>query len=147
MTRTPLTVSPERDLHHTLMLMMEGRVRRLPVEEKGRLVGIITEKDIKERCMGNLTHLKLADMQDLLLQIKVGGVMTLRPVVVSPETSLVEAAKTMGEKGIGGLPVVEEGRLVGLITKSDVLRGLLSMMEADGSPQKERRSSPMFFQG
>jgi acetoin utilization protein AcuB len=128
--------------------MMEGRVRRLPVEEKGRVVGIITEKDIRERCIGTLTHLELADRQDLLLQIKVGGVMTLKPVVVSPETSLVEAARTMMEKDIGGLPVVEDGKLVGMITKSDVLRGLLSMIETNGSSRSERRrSSPMFFQG
>jgi acetoin utilization protein AcuB len=137
MTGTPITVSPERDLHHTLGLMMEAKVRRLPVQNNGRLVGIITEKDIKERCVGTLAQLDLAQMQDLLRYVKVSGVMTLKPVVVYPATSLVEAAKTMGEKKIGGLPVVEGGELVGMITRSDVLRGLISLIERDGRFHQE----------
>jgi CBS domain-containing protein len=140
MTPNPIRVAPEMDLYRTLVLMMEAKVRRLPVENNGRLVGIITEKDIKEKCVGTLTHLKLAEVQDLLMHVKVGGVMSLEPVVATPGDSLIEAARRMEERRIGGLPVVEEGRLVGMVTRSDVLRGLLSQTES-GGPGGETRDS------
>jgi acetoin utilization protein AcuB len=136
MTRNPITVPPEQDLRQTLALMQEAKVRRLPVEDRGRLVGIVTEKDITERCAGKLTCLRLAEIEDLLGHMKVSGVMSLEPTVVSPEDSLITAAKTMEEKRIGALPVVLEGKLIGMITKSDLVRGLVSGIEGNGSPPK-----------
>ena len=141
MTPNPIRVAPEMDLYRTLTLMIEARVRRLPVENNGRLVGIITEKDIKERWVEELTHLDRAEMQELLTHVKVGGVMSLEPIVVSPSESLIEAARRMEENNIGGLPVAEEGRLVGMITRSDVLSGLVSMIETNRPAAGEKRSN------
>ena len=117
MTKEPITVEPDDLLSQAAQKMLAGGFRRLPVVSHGKLVGIITERDLRE----HRGHLE---------QIKINGVMTENPFTVGPETILEEAAQIMLEQQIGGLPVVQEGSLIGIITASDVMRAFLDVMGA-----------------
>jgi acetoin utilization protein AcuB len=117
MTEEPTTVEPGDLLIHASHQMQAGGFRRLPVVSDGKLVGIVTERDLREH-RGHLEH------------TKVNGIMTEDPVTVSPATTLEEAAQILLERQIGGLPVMEEGRLVGIITATDILEAFLDVMGA-----------------
>ena len=117
MTKEPITVDSVDLLIRASLKMQAGGFRRLPVVADGKLVGIITERDLREH-RGHLEH------------TKINGVMTGNPLTVTPGTTLEQAAQVMLERQIGGLPVLDEGRLVGIITASDVLNAFLEVMGA-----------------
>lgn len=117
MTKEPITVELDDLLIRASHKMQAGGFRRLPVVSAGRLVGIVSERDLREH-RGYFEH------------TKINGVMTENPVTVTPATTLEEAAQTLVERQIGGLPVVENGRLVGIITTSDILKAFLDVMGA-----------------
>lgn len=117
MRKEPVTVSPQDNLATAKAKMRAGKFRRLPVVEEGKLVGILTEGDIREH-RGSLEG----------SQVKI--CMTEGLLTVAPGTTLEEAAGTLLNHKIGGLPVLEGGRLVGIITTSDVLRAFLEVMGA-----------------
>ena len=117
MTKEPITVEPEDLLIRASLKMQAGGFRRLPVVSDGKLVGIVSDRDLRE----HRGHLE---------QVKLNGVMTERPVTVTPATTIEEAAQIMLERQIGGLPVVADGRLVGIITASDIMRAFLDVMGA-----------------
>jgi acetoin utilization protein AcuB len=117
MTKEPITVEADDLLSRASHKMQAGGFRRLPVVSHGKLVGIITERDLHEH-RGHLDH------------TKINGVMTEKPLTASPGMTLEEAALIMLERQIGGLPVVQDDRLVGVITASDVLRAFLDVMGA-----------------
>jgi acetoin utilization protein AcuB len=128
MTRHPLTVSPEDSVRRARILMHEGHVRRLPVVDRDRLVGIITAGDIWRRLPAGMPLTDERDGDQLLDHVLVGGVMTLQPRVISPETSLLDAAHLMLEQKISALPVVERGHLVGILTETDILKAMIAKM-------------------
>jgi len=117
MTKEPITVDPADLLIRASHKMRSGGFRRLPVVSGGKLVGIITEHDLREH-HGHLEH------------TKINGAMTEDPLTVTPATTLEEAAQILLERQIGGLPVLAEGRLVGIITASDILEAFLDVMGA-----------------
>ncbi len=117
MTREPITVEADDLLIRAAHKMQAGGFHRLPVVSNGKLVGIITDRDLREH-HGHLEH------------TKINGVMTERPATVTPATTVEEAAKILLERQIGALPVVAEGRLVGIITTSDILNAFLEVMGA-----------------
>lgn len=117
MTEEPITVDAEELLIRASHKMQSGGFHRLPVVQEGKLVGIVTDRDLREH-RGHLEH------------IKVNGVMSEKPVTVSPGATLEETAQIMLERQFGGLPVVENGRLVGIITSSDILTAFLDVMGA-----------------
>jgi len=117
MTKEPVTVAPNDLLIRASHKMQAGGFRRLPVVSDGKLVGIVTERDLREH-RGHLEH------------IKINGMMTENPVTVTPATTLEEAAQILLERQIGGLPVVADGRLIGIITASDILNAFLDVMGA-----------------
>ena len=117
MTTEPITVEPGDLLNHAAQKMLAGGFRRLPVVSDGKLVGIITDRDLREH-RGHLEH------------TKVNGAMTETTITVSPDTVVEEAARIMCERQIGGLPVIHEGRLVGIITTTDVMHAFLELMGA-----------------
>jgi acetoin utilization protein AcuB len=130
MTRHPLTVRPDDSIRKARVLMREGQVRRLPVVEGDRLVGIVTLGDIFRRSPAG-------PLQDdgepniLLDHVLVGGVMSLKPLVTSPDSDLVDAARMMLERKVGALPVLEHGQLVGILTETDVLQALITTLEPE----------------
>jgi acetoin utilization protein AcuB len=126
MSRAPITISADADVHVALRLLQEGAVRRLPVTDAGgRVLGIVTERD-----------LLLAVSHYLNIPVEVETIMT-RPVVATmPSTPLAEAAMLMVNHKIGGLPVVDtDQQLVGIITESDIFRAFVGMLGAGGALQ------------
>jgi len=117
MSRPAITVRQDADFQKALALMQEKQLRRLPVvDDAGRLVGIVVERD-----------LLVAAMRYLQARVEVGDIMTRNVVTVGPETDLVDVARTMLERKIGGLPVLDDGRVVGMITESDIFRRFVEL--------------------
>jgi acetoin utilization protein AcuB len=112
-----VTISPNRQVGQALKLMQKHQIRHLPVMEKDRMVGWITSRDLRE--------ILLASM---LEEIKVGDVMVQAPLSVTPDTEVEEAARLIHEHKIGGMPVVEEDRLVGVITMQDLIAAFIAML-------------------
>lgn len=120
MTRDPMTVTPETTLAQAYELMLENEIRRLPVTN-GELVGIITLSDIL-RALPNLTEDGDDVTRLLMVTRRVGDFMSYDPVTVDPEDTIQEAAERMLEYQVSGLPVITGGRVVGIITESDIFR-------------------------
>ncbi len=114
MTRKPVTVAPDATLA-TVRKKMGGKFRRVPVVEDGRMVGIVTDRDLRE-------HIGMLD------KTKVNAVMTKKVVTVTFATPIERAARLLLRRKIGGLPVVDDGKLVGIITTSDLLKALVGLV-------------------
>ena len=113
-----------------LKLLGERQIRHLPVVEDGRLVGIVTDRDIRLVFPSAVTaDNKEQDPFDALEKISVGQIMTKRVFTVTPETSIADAARVLLERRIGGLPVVQGDLLVGIITKTDILAAFVEIMQ------------------
>jgi acetoin utilization protein AcuB len=124
MTKNPVTVESETLLLDAQKMMRDRKIRRLPVVDKGRLVGIITHHDLLQASPSPATSLSVHEMNYLLAKMKVKDVMKRNPVTVSPDTPFEEALRLGQEKKIGSFPVVEDGKLVGIATESDIVRVL-----------------------
>jgi CBS domain-containing protein len=123
MTRDVVTISPEMTLPEAHRLMEEKKIRRLPVVDSGRLVGIVTRGDIRGAEPSGATSLSIWEVNYLLAKLKIGEIMTAQPLTIAAEETIGEAARLMLEKKISGLPVVDQaGHLVGIITESDIFR-------------------------
>ncbi|SNB72901.1 CBS domain-containing protein [Thermoflexus hugenholtzii] len=123
MTPNPITISPRTTLPEAHQIMKEKRIRRLPVvDENGHLVGIVTLGDVREASPSDATSLSIFELNYLLARLTVDKIMTRKVITVTPDTPIYEAARLMLEHKIGGLPVVEDGRVVGIITESDIFK-------------------------
>ena len=126
MTPNPITVGPKTTLPEAHRLMKDNDVRRLPVVDEGRLVGIVTWGDIRGASASDATSLDIFELHTLLDRLPVCKFMTRNPITVHPITTIARAAQLMMEHKIGGLPVIDRhGRLVGIITESDIFRVLV----------------------
>ena len=119
MTEAPVTISGDDFLSEAQAKMHRGGFRRLPVVANGTLIGIVTDRDLRLHA-------------DHLERTRVNGAMTEKVRTVSPSTTMEEAAQIMLKFKIGGLPVVGNGGLVGIITTSDVMKAFLDTMGATG---------------
>jgi acetoin utilization protein AcuB len=126
MTRSPVTVRPETPVPEAKQIMERRRVRHLPVVDGDRLVGIVTDRDIRLNLPSPATSLSVWEINYLLARLTVGEVMTKRPVTIEAGSPVTDAAKLMLERRIGALPVVEDGALVGIVTETDLLRAWVS---------------------
>lgn len=125
MTGNPICVSPEAPLREALNLMKKGRFRRLPVVEGGRILGIISDRDLR-LAMNTPVLVHEKDHDEFVLDtVKVGTCMTTEVYTLEPEDSLEKAACLMRDKKVGGCPVLEGDRLVGILTESDLLEYLI----------------------
>ena len=123
MTRDVITITPDTSLHEAHRLMTEKRIRRLPVVDRGKLVGIVTLGDVRSAEPSAASTLSVWEMNNLLAKLKVSEIMTREPVTISQEATISTVAEIMLEKKFSGLPVVDEaGKLVGIITESDIFR-------------------------
>lgn len=121
MSTDVITVSPDTTLPEAHQLMMDEEIRRLPVVKNDRLVGIVTLGDIRGAEPSPATSLSIWELNYLLSKLTVNKIMTADPITISPEATIGEAARTMLENRVSGLPVVNEnGKLVGIITESDI---------------------------
>ena len=126
MTSDPITIASNATLPEAHRLMKENSIRRLPVVDNGKLVGIVTWGDIREAEASDAITLSVYELHTLLDKLQVGQIMTRNPITIRPTTSIARAAQIMLEHKIGGLPVVSHGKLVGIITESDIFRVLVS---------------------
>lgn len=123
MSRQVVTVAPDTLLLEASHLMTERRIRRLPVVENGRLLGILTYGDVRAALPSSLSDQEMSGTAHLITQIRVAQVMTHDPITVSQNATIGHAAELMLRYAISGLPVLdEEKRLVGIITESDIFR-------------------------
>lgn len=127
MTRNVVTASPDEGLRRAWTLLREYGVRHLPVLEGDRLVGIVTDRDICQALPSRVTALGVHELRVLLDRVTLREIMTEEVVTVTADQSIPEAAGLLVEHRIGALPVVEDGRLVGILTETDVLRAYLSL--------------------
>ncbi|MDR5694200.1 MAG: CBS domain-containing protein [Armatimonadota bacterium] len=128
MTTEVITVDSRTPLYDALRLMEKKRIRRLPVVDRGKLVGIVTWTDLMRAQPSPATSLAVWEIPYLLSKAQVADVMTRNPITISPDMPLEEAALLMREKKIGGLPVMEGERLVGIITESDIFDALIDVL-------------------
>jgi CBS domain-containing protein len=122
-----LRVSDTLDLADDIMRL--GRIRHLPVVEGDRLVGILSQRDLFRAAVSSVLQFRRPAEQEWLATVPVQAVMTPAPLTVGPETSIRTAVATMLERRIGCLPVVENGRLVGLLSESDCMRQLAHLLD------------------
>ncbi len=129
MTTQPHTIPPETPVAEALSYMRQNRIRRLPiVDKKGKLVGIVSEKDLLYASPSPATSLSVYEVGYLLAKLKVEDVMARKVMTVEADAPLEEAARIMADNKIGGLPVMTKGEMVGIITETDIFKTFLEMM-------------------
>lgn len=131
--KTKLVVaSPTDSVAAAWRLLRQHQIRHLPVVEDGKLVGIVTDRDIRLVFPSALTSgRREQDPHDALEKVAVREIMTGQVVTVAPEASIVNVARLLLERRIGGLPVVQGSRLVGIITKTDILAAFVDVVEGE----------------
>ncbi len=128
MTKDVMTVDENTSLMRATRIMKENNIRRLPVVSHGKLIGIITDRDVKDASPSKTTSLDIHELYYLLSEMKVKDVMTDTPLVLSGKDTLEKAALIMLNSRISGLPVVDDrSHLIGLLSETDVLRGFIRM--------------------
>ncbi len=133
MMRNPVFVDEEDSMKTAMDILRDREIRHLPVlRGREKLVGILSETDIKQASPSPATGLEIREVYYLLDKVKVKQIMTRRPYTVSPEAAIEEAALVMREKKIGCLPVVDKGRLVGILTETDILDAFIESMGVRG---------------
>ncbi len=130
MSSPVITIEPNMPIMEALDLMKSKGIRRTPVMKDGRLVGIISDKDLLNAAPSDATSLSVWELNYLLARITVGEVMTKDVITINEDTPIEEAAYLMAANKIGGLPVMSNGYVVGLITETDLFRIFLELMGA-----------------
>ncbi|MFC4426730.1 CBS domain-containing protein [Deinococcus navajonensis] len=131
MTDAVVTVSPDMPVPDAVKLMKSRGIRRLPVVEEGCLIGIVSDRDLKEAMPSPATSLSIWEITALLANLPVKEVMSTSVLTVMPTTPLEAATQTMLHHKVGGLPVVNERReVVGIVTVTDVLRAFVNLTAA-----------------
>ena len=128
MTKTVITIDVKDSMQDAINSLKEYEIPMLPVMKKGKLAGIVTDRDLKRVSPSSTTTLEVHELLFLISEIKVRSIMTKDPITVSSDFTVEEAAEVFLRKGISGAPVVDqEGQIVGTITKEDLFRVLISL--------------------
>ena len=129
MTKDLVAVSPTDRLIHARRQMMEAHVGRVPVVAEDELVGMVTSKDLMRAFIDFRKHVPEKYQKSQIKEVLVEYIMSINPTVTSKDATISEVAKIMIETGYNGLPVVEDGKVVGIITQTDILR-LIEKLES-----------------
>jgi acetoin utilization protein AcuB len=128
MSKNVITVEVDDSMHDAMKRMKEKDIRMLPVLKKGKLVGVVTDRDIKRASASDATTLDVHELLYLVSKIKVGNIMTKDPITVPQNFTVEETAEVLLKHKISGAPVVDQnGQLVGTITQTDLFRVLISL--------------------
>lgn len=130
MSRPVISVSPDAPINDVLAMFKKEHIRRAPVIKEGKLVGIVSERDLLNASPSSVTTLSVWELNYLISKVKVKNVMSKKVITVSKDTPIEEAARIMADKKIGGLPVVDGERVVGVITETDLFKVFLELMGA-----------------
>jgi acetoin utilization protein AcuB len=131
MSHPVITIHPDMPLQEALNLMHQEHIRRLPVvDNRGQLVGIVSERDLLHASPSDATTLSVWELNYLLSKITIGEIMTRNVITVNVDTPIEEAARIMADAKIGGLPVARNGKVIGIITETDLFRIFPEMLGA-----------------
>jgi acetoin utilization protein AcuB len=130
MIRNPITVVSETSILEADRIMKENNIRRLPVVDRGKLVGMVTERMILEASPSPASSLLIHEVHYLIQKIKVKHIMVKNPITITPNTDFKDVLLLGREKRIGAFPIVDKGKLVGIVTESDLVRFITSIWGA-----------------
>ena len=133
MTSDPQTLGMKSTLLDAVLLLRRSELRHIPILDNDRLVGVLSDRDVARWAPSMLTSLTPQEYNRVFEETPVGKVMTRNPISVSPDAPLAEAVNLMYKHRLGCLMVLEGGRLIGIITVTDMLRALYDLI---GSPQE-----------
>lgn len=128
MSAPVITADVHDSMQAAIELMTEHKIGMLPVLDKGRLAGIVTDRDLKRAAPSSVAVFEVKHILYHLARVKMEGIMTRNPVTVSPDYTIEEAAALLSEHNISGCPVIDrEGELAGIITKNDIFRAFTAV--------------------
>jgi acetoin utilization protein AcuB len=131
MSHPVITVHPDLSIQDALALMRNENIRRLPiVNQRGGLIGIVSDRDLLHASPSDATSLSVWELNYLLSKITVEQIMTRKVHSVTPNTPVEDAARLMADNKIGGLPVLDDAELVGIITETDLFKLFLELLGA-----------------
>lgn len=130
MSKPVITISPDMPISDALNLMKKEHIRRAPVVRDGKLAGIVSDKDLLNASPSPVTTLSIWEMNYLLSKVTVSQVMTSTVLTVTEDTPIEQAARIMADSKIGGLPVLRDGHVVGIITETDLFKVFLELLGA-----------------
>jgi len=130
MSHPVIWITPDLPVHEALNLFKRDHIRRAPVIKNNKLVGIISDSDLLNASPSPVSSLSIWEMNYLMSKITVAEVMTKKVLTVSEDTPIEEAARVMSDNKIGGLPVMKDGHVVGIITETDLFKIFLELMGA-----------------
>ena len=142
MTTNLSVVTPDIRVSEALKMMKDGRFRRLPVVQGGKLVGIVTDKELRDATPSKATSLSVHELNYLLDKTTVGDAMHKHPLTVQEDDLLETAALMMRNNKVGALPVMKGKMLVGIITESDIFDTFLDMMGIRGPGRRLQLTLP-----
>jgi acetoin utilization protein AcuB len=129
MSHPVISVHPDLSIQDALALMRQERIRRLPVvDTRGKLVGIVSDRDLLHASPSDATSLSVWELNYLISKITIEQIMTKDVITVAPDTPVEDAARVMADNKIGGLPVLQEQELVGMITETDLFKIFLELL-------------------
>lgn len=131
MSKTVVSVTPEASMQDAIYLMKEKNIRMLPVIKKEKLVGIVTDGDLKKASASDATALEIHELLYLLNKVQIKDIMTRDPITVSLDYTVTETAEILLKNKINGVPVVDlKGQVVGVVTQTDLFRVLIALTGA-----------------
>jgi acetoin utilization protein AcuB len=130
MSKPVVTIQPDLPLPEALNLMKKEHIRRMPVVKDGKLVGIVSDKDLLNASPSSATSLSIWEINYLLSKVLVSEVMSGNVMTVTEDTPIEQAARIMADNKIGGLPVMRDGQVIGIITETDLFKVFLELLGA-----------------
>lgn len=130
MSQPVISLSPETPIHDALAMFKKEHIRRAPVIKDGKMVGIVTETDLLNASPSPVSTLSVWEMNYLLSKVTVKQVMSKKVLTIKRDTPIEEAARIMADNKLGGLPVVDDNKVVGIITETDLFKVFLELMGA-----------------
>ena len=131
MSKDVVTVDVNDSMQYATRLLKEHKIRGLPVMENGKLVGVVTDRDLKKASASDATTLEIHELLYMISRIKVKEIMTKNPITIPVDSTIDEAAEVLLENKLSGAPVVDDkGQVVGIITQIDIFRVIISLTGA-----------------
>ncbi len=130
MSHPVISVAPETSIHDALAMFKKEHIRRAPVMKNGKMVGIISERDLLNASPSPVTSLSVWEMNYLLSKVTVNQVMSKKVKTLDYDTPIEEAARMMADSKIGGMPIMRSGKVIGVITETDLFKIFLELMGA-----------------
>ena len=128
MTANPFTISPDQTIPDAHEIMTENGVKRLPVMKNGKLVGVVSKEDIAQASPSKATTFSMGEITYLLAKTKISQIMNKNPIIVSSDALLEAAAVLMRDNNVSFLPVIDNNKLVGIITESDIFDSFIELL-------------------